>query len=575
MRDRSQSTIIGFVMVFGIVVMFMLVLQTTAVPTWNQGVEFSHSERVQGELELLRDDIFRTAATGSAGSESISLGTQYPVRPFLLNPGDPSGRLRTTEPRTVTITNATATGEAGDYWDGTPRQFDDRALVYRPDYNEYESAPTTVFENTVLYNRPPARGLPVTSATLINGRRINLVTLAGDLSRSGQGPYSVELRPLSAPQQVTTVRSDGPLVLTARTQLSEETWQELLADERAAAGGFVTNVSVTPGDPGTLRVTLAARESYDLRMARVGVGSGLDAPPAHYITTDSPSTLQLPSGTAELIVFEVRDRYNNPVSGVEVDATLSGPGALAPVENVTDSAGHAVFRYEAVGTGTATVAATFEGGPDPRRRVNVTIKSVQPPGGAANQSLSVEWTAPSAGEDDTYIMDAGVDDTTDLTVTSSPGVEGLDLQYVVSDSAVGAVSPGTGTTDAAGEDTITFTATADGTVDVYAIGGGDADVLTITVTNTSSGGPSNQAPTADFTFEPIGASNNVRLNGSLSADPDGTIVSYEWDIGDDGTIDETGERVMINRNRVPSGTRVRLIVTDGAGATDSTTRVRS
>jgi len=575
MRGKSQSTIIGFVMVFGIVVMFMLVLQTTAVPSWNQGVEFSHNERVQGEFELLRDDIFRTASTGATGSESLSLGTQYPVRPFLLNPANPSGRIRTTDTRSVTITNAVATGETGDYWNGSTREFDDRALVYRPDYNEYESAPTTVLENTVLYNSVPGRGVPVTGVTLVSGRRINLVTLAGDLSRSGQRPYSVELRPLSAPQQVTTVRSDGPLVLTTQTQLSEETWQELLADQRVDAGGFVTDVSVTPGDPGTLQVTLAAGESYDLRMAHVGVGSGLDAPGAHYITTESQSDLQLTAGASERIVFEVRDRYNNPVSGVEVNGTLSGPGSLMPVDDVTDSAGHAVFRYEAVGSGTATVTATFGPALGPMETANVTVESVQPPSGGSNQSLSVEWTAPSSGADDTYEMDAGADNTTDLTVASSPTLEGLDLQYVVSNSAVGEVSPTTGTTDSVGKHTVTFTATADGTVEVYAIGGGDADVMTITVTNTSSGQPSNQAPTADFTFEPIGNSNNVRLNGTLSEDPDGSIVSYEWDIENDGTIDETGEKIMINQNRVPSGTEVRLVVTDDSGATDSTTRVRS
>lgn len=573
MGGRSQSTIIGFVMVFGIIIMFMLVLQTTAVPTWNQGVEFSHNERVQGELELLRDDIFRTAATGSTGSESISLGTRYPVRPFLFNPPDPSGRLSTTATWTVTITNATATGEIGDYWDGSPREFEDRGIVYRPNYNEYGSAPATVFENTVLYNRAPARGVPVTDASLVNGRRINLVTLAGDVSRAGQRAYSVELRPLSAPQQVTTVHSDGPMILETKTRLSGETWQELLADQRVEAGGFVTDVSVTPGDPGTLRVTLAAGESYDLRMAQVGVGSGLEAPPAHYITTDSPSDLQLSAGMTERLVFEVRDRYNNPVSGIEVDATLSGSGALTPVDDVTDAEGHAVFRYEGVGAGTATVTGTFGTGTDSKRTANVTIESVDSASGAADQSLSVEWIGPSDGADDTHTMDAGVDNTTALTVASSPAVESLDLQYVVSDASVGTVSPTSGRTDADGQDAVTFTADADGTVEVYAIGGGDADVMTITVTNATGSQASNQAPTVNFTVDRKGGSSNVDVAGTPSFDPDGEIVSYEWEWEADGeTTTRTGETISVRKNDLPSGTVVTLTVTDDDGATDTVSR---
>lgn len=61
------------------------------------------------------------------------------------------------------------------------------------------------------------------------------------------------------------------------------------------------------------------------------------------------------------------------------------------------------------------------------------------------------------------------------------------------------------------------------------------------------------------------------LNAASSNDADGSIASYEWDVGDDGTIEPTGETVT-NAN-VPKGTTVRLVVTDDDGATDSITKV--
>jgi hypothetical protein len=426
MRERSQSTVVGFVLVFAILLMLLVTIQTTAVPAWNQGVEYSHSERVQGELELLRDTLFRTAATGSVGSKSVSLGTQYPLRPFLFNPPDPTGRLRTTAPGTVTITNATAPGETRDYWNGSTRSFVDRALVYRPDYNEYDTAPTTALENTVSYNRFDQRALTRSGQRLVSGRRINVVALNGTLDERGQRPETVETEPLSAPTQTTTVRSDGPLVVTATTRLSEAVWEELLAEERAP-DGYVTDVAVTPGDPGTLRLTLAANESYDLRMAKIGVGSNVDDPPAHYITTDSPSELRLAAGGAERLVFEVRDRFNNPVSGVAVDATPSGSGTLIPVDNVTDSDGHARFRYEADAVGTATVTATFGTDPDPMQTATVTVESRTDAG-------TTGGTGPAGGGDDIApsVSDIETNATTATARTVERGTK-LALSATVSD----------------------------------------------------------------------------------------------------------------------------------------------
>lgn len=57
----------------------------------------------------------------------------------------------------------------------------------------------------------------------------------------------------------------------------------------------------------------------------------------------------------------------------------------------------------------------------------------------------------------------------------------------------------------------------------------------------------------------------VTLNGSPSTDPDGTIVSYEWDVDGDDNYEETGERVT--RTFEPGDYEISLRVTDNKGAT--------
>ena len=94
--------------------------------------------------------------------------------------------------------------------------------------------------------------------------------------------------------------------------------------------------------------------------------------------------------------------------------------------------------------------------------------------------------------------------------------------------------------------------------------------LTSTVSVTLTPIPSNQAPNAAFTFSPTSPTvgEPVQFNATGSNDPDGSIVSYEWDF-DDGNTD-TGAIVSHGFSGSTTYT-VRLTVTDNEGATDTVT----
>lgn len=77
--------------------------------------------------------------------------------------------------------------------------------------------------------------------------------------------------------------------------------------------------------------------------------------------------------------------------------------------------------------------------------------------------------------------------------------------------------------------------------------------------------PGNEPPVADFTASQSGWF-TYDLDGSASYDPDGTVVGYDWDVGNDGDVDATGETATVF---AWPNTEVRLIVTDDDGATDS------
>lgn len=84
----------------------------------------------------------------------------------------------------------------------------------------------------------------------------------------------------------------------------------------------------------------------------------------------------------------------------------------------------------------------------------------------------------------------------------------------------------------------------------------------------------NEPPTADFTRDPDSgeAPLDVSFDASGSSDPDGEIISYDWEVdGDSDSIEEEGSTVSHTFEN--SGEwEVELTVTDDEGATDSTTK---
>jgi PKD repeat protein len=83
--------------------------------------------------------------------------------------------------------------------------------------------------------------------------------------------------------------------------------------------------------------------------------------------------------------------------------------------------------------------------------------------------------------------------------------------------------------------------------------------------------PVNQSPIAAFTISPPSGAAvlNVTLDATFSADPDGVVTSYSWDLGDG----QTANTATVN-HAYPAGTySIVLTVTDNSGAVDSDTRV--
>lgn len=376
--DRAVSELLGAILLFGLLVAVMVLLQANAVPSQNERIEFDHNQRVQADVLELSSAAEDVAATGRDRSSVLELSPEYPNRFLLLNPGRAQGRVTTSE-ADFTVGNAVAAGETADYWNGDAREFDSRAFEYVPSYNVYRNAPDTVLAHGTVTDRfADGTVTDIGGSSLVDGRRISLVALDGQRSEARSGALSVELVPLSTETETVTVTDDGsdPVVLRLQTDLDAAEWREILESELEANGGFVTDVR--DGSDGTVEVVFAEDETYQLRLAKVGVGSGVTDPDPAYLTARGDTTPTLEPGEERELTVQVRDGFNAPEPGVEVTFDAS-EGTLSGTTVVTDEDGEATVTYTA-GSADGTVTATVDGGTggadDPRSVVyDVTVDS--------------------------------------------------------------------------------------------------------------------------------------------------------------------------------------------------------
>ena len=229
-----------------------------------------------------------------------------------------------------------------------------------------------------------------------------------------------------------------------------------------------------------------------------------------------------------------------------VDFTLDG----APHATVLEVAGSYTFQNVTPGPHTievemADVSHVPLGNPEARASFSVTVVAPTPPTVVQDpQDVSVP-----EGQDATFSVTAS--GTLPLTYQWLRG--GVDIGGATASSYV---LPGVGPSDDGARFSVVVS-NAEGSVPSAEA------VLTVQ--------PPNQLPTAAFTRNPSSgeAPLLVDFDGRPSDDPDGSIVSWDWDFGD-GEVD-VGETVL--HTFTQSGNfLVTLTVTDDQGATDNTTQ---
>jgi hypothetical protein len=286
--DRGVSELIGFVFVFGFIIILLSIWQAQVVPSENAEIEYSHYLTVEDDMHELRSTHLDSAGSGETRSVDVKLGTTYPPRVLFVNGPPPRGQLQTKMKGNGTIT---ADGFNTSNVCGVDSNLTTRSVVYSANYAHLSDteAPAYKYENTVLYRQAPGGStLYESDQTLIQGSTINLYPVTSNFSKEGVGTESVDFTSSEAGGKFVT----GQINLSIPTNLTADQWAELLP------AGKVTNT--TQVNSNRVKIELVSR-TWKVRCAVTGTDTEPSgSPPQDDFGGDSGGGGGVGGGSAEV-----------------------------------------------------------------------------------------------------------------------------------------------------------------------------------------------------------------------------------------------------------------------------------
>ncbi|MHB8604170.1 MAG: PKD domain-containing protein [Thermoplasmatota archaeon] len=354
----------------------------------------------------------------------------------------------------------------------------------------------------------------------------NFATLSVDTTTTDPQTWSTSLD--------TTTVSDGAHVLSAHY-------------DDGAGGTADASIHFSVGNAASIAITAPANGAST---ARSFTASGTFAGPGPY-------TVETRVDDASMT--PITDWASATISGASFTSAISGlaPGSFtleARLLNGTTTVAHAEVGFTAV-----DAAPTANAGPDVSGSPGATIPLQGSATDPDNDALTYAWTQTSGPL---------------VTISNANGASAFfTAPSVTSDTTLGFRLTVTDPYGASASDDMTATvkpetAVSIDTVDGIAIANGDAGtqkgVLDVAGGShlASGGNTSNQPPVAAITgFTANGLT--IAASGATSIDPDGTIVSYAWDLGD--ATSASGANVT-HTYAAPGSYNITLTVTDNQGA---------
>lgn len=268
--NRGVSSIIGAILLFGILVIALASYQATIVPQENSQAEFEHMEQIENELLTLKSGMSTAGQANTPHFQTIKLGTTYPNRIFTINPPPSSGTLETTEKYEITITDE----------NGIERTIPTRFIQYTPRYFEMKNSPTWI-DNSVVYlderylnSRQGNKVVKEEQSLIRSSENLRVTAVQNNFSSQDNQAVTIEIYP---PEDAENSLKDleGELEVALPTRVNDSEYWETIEDETADVENISyegVNDEVDETSDGLIHeVEFTVNSSDDLLVNTVGI----------------------------------------------------------------------------------------------------------------------------------------------------------------------------------------------------------------------------------------------------------------------------------------------------------------
>lgn len=325
---RGVSAVIGFILIFGILVLLLTTYQAAIVPQQNAQTEFEHFEDNKNEMVELRNAISDSGQNDFSRFTSVNLGTNYQTRLLTINPPPPAGTLQTHDAPPIKIWN-TSNREA------SPQNVSTKFIEYQPGYNELNTGPVW-YEHSVLYLDERDRGNGVSiieDQNLIteDSQTIVVTALQNDFQQTGTQRVTLELYT----NESTIGDLPDEFKIQIPTRLTSRYWNETIQEDAWANSSTAVNESAYPSKNEVYGLTLNNSGNIEiLNLNTVGIQSEPE------VDEDIVRTTTPRNEKADLSDFSYNIISINPESGggndidVEFEIDTDDPAAQVEVQSI-------------------------------------------------------------------------------------------------------------------------------------------------------------------------------------------------------------------------------------------------